>query len=117
MKSLKDEFIQRVFLIEIKRKYTPFTTINKALLISSFRKYIWDHFEFPDTVVFPDVQPSLSYGTLSDIVHNEVFRKLVISDLAAPEYKYFMMTLANQYKKGIVEFEEMYSELYEEDIC
>ena len=87
---MKIDFIDKVFLKDIKQQNIPFTTINKALLIPSFRKYIWDHFEFSDALIVPDFDPSVSYGTLSsDTIHNQVFRKLVISDVATPEYKSF----------------------------
>ena len=113
---MKIDFIDKVFLKDIKKQYIPFNTINKALLIPSFRKYIWDHFEFSDVLIVPNLEQAILYGTISDTTHNQLFRKLVISDLAPPEYKSFMTTLAIQYKRGIVEFEEMYSELDGEDI-
>jgi hypothetical protein len=118
---MKIDFIDRVFLEDIEKQYTHITTINKALLIPSFRKYIWEHFEFSEALIVPDLifEPSLSYGTLSDlrVVNQHKFQKLVISDMALPEYKSFMTTLATRYKRGIVEFDEKHSELDGEDLC
>ena len=112
--SMKDDFIDEEFVLYVKEKHTPFSIFNEALLIPSFQKYIWNHFDLPDTVEFPDFEFPMLQGTITKCIHNHIYENLVISDSGPPGYTAFMKALAVRYKMGVVEFEEMYAELNKE---
>ena len=64
----------------------------------------------------PALSRTVVYGALSEVIHNDHFNKVIMSNLSNEDYKCFMLCLSKYYKKSMIEFDEMQSELDEEII-
>lgn len=62
----------------------------------------------------PALSRTVVYGALSEVIHNDHFNKVIMSNLSNEDYKGFMLCLSKYYKKSMIEFDEMQSELDEE---
>jgi hypothetical protein len=80
-----------------KKPYPTFSTINELLSVSSVKEFLWKHFNFPETIKVPLLPSNLLYGALSDIIYNNSFNKVIISDMSTNDYKEFMTCLSNHY--------------------
>ena len=103
----------QIYFKNFKKPYPTFSTINDLLSVTSVKEFLWKHFNFPETIKVPLLPSSLLYGALSDIIHNNLFSKVIISDVSTTDFKEFMTCLSNHYEKSLVEFNEEQSELDE----
>ena len=91
------------------------TAIDKAVRIPAMRAAVWEHFGFEQHVVYPVLSGDLLYGTLSNAVHNKVFKQIPVSDVADDSYKIFLGVLGKKYLQTVVEYSEMEASTYEDE--
>ena len=91
------------------------TAIDKAVRIPVMRAAVWEHFGFEQHVEYPVLSGDLLYGTLSNAVHNKVFKQIPVSDMADDSYKKFLGVLGKKYLQTVVEYSEMEASTYEDE--
>jgi len=98
------------------KQHPPFNAVNQVLLNPESKTFIWEKFNFPDTVVMPTLPAAILYGVLSDFLHADQFNKVIISNFSQNEFKEFISCLSNYYKKSIIEFDEIQAEVSDDII-
>ena len=101
---------------ELAKNHTAFTCVNKLLNVAQSKIFVWREFEFPETLAMPTIPKKILYGALCEVIHEDQFNKVIVSNLSNNDYKDFLSYLSNYYDKSVLEFDEMQSELDEEII-
>ncbi len=66
-------------------------------------------------VKYPVLSGDLLHGTLSNAVHNKVFKQIPVSDMANGSYKKFLDVLGKRYLQTVDEYSEMDASTYEDE--
>ena len=91
------------------------SAIDKTVRIPVMRAAVWEHFRFEQHVEYPVLSGDLLYGTLSNAVHNKVFKQIPVSDMADDSYKKFLGVLGKIYLQTVDEYSEMDASTYEDE--
>ena len=87
--------------------YPSMSAIDRAVRIPVMKAAVWKEFGFDQDVEYPVLPSDLVYGTLSNAIHNMVFKRIPVSDRADDIYKRFVCLLAERYFRTAVEYSEM----------
>lgn len=106
---------RKMFSTAATARYPSMSAIDRVARIPSMRAAVWEHFNIEQHVEYPVLSGDLLYGTLSNAVHNQVFRQIPVSDLADDNYKRFLCVLGKIYNKKVLEYSEMDASTYEDE--
>jgi hypothetical protein len=91
------------------------SAIDKTVRIPAIQAAVWEHFGFEQHVKYPVLSGDLLHGTLSNAVHNKVFKKIPVSDMADDNYKNFLGVVAKMYLQTVDEYSELDASTYEDE--
>ena len=105
----------KAFRVAAAARFPSMSAIDRAVRNPIMQKAVWEYFGFEHNMVYPVLSGDLMYGTLSNAVHNVVFKKIPVSDMADDSYKRFLAVLGNIYHQTVDEYSEMDASTYEDE--
>ena len=106
---------QKRFRNAAAARYPSMSSIDETVRIPAMQIAVWEHFHFDQDMVYPVLTGDLLYGTLSNAVHNKVFKQIPVSDMATDSYKKFIVELGKMYEQTVVEYSELDASTYEDE--
>ena len=105
----------KIFCNAATARFPSMSAIDKTVRIPAMQVAVWKHFRFEQHVEYPALRGDLLYGTLSNAVHNKVYKEISVSDMADDSYKRFLGLLGKIYLQTVVEYSEMDASTYEDE--
>jgi hypothetical protein len=105
---------RKAFHTAATSRYPSMSAIERAVRNPNFQTAVWKHFGFEEHMKYPVLSDDLLYGTLSNAVHNKVFKQILVSDIVDDDYKRFFAVLGERYGQKVLEYSEMDASTYED---